>query len=58
MIEVATDADSRKPVSSQVTAVSLAWKSRWNDGSAGITAELRTAYARPAIDRTARIRFG
>ena len=43
MIEVPTDADSRKPVSSQVTPVSLVWRSRWIVGSAGITAELRIA---------------
>ena len=43
MIAVPTEAESRKPVSSQVTPVSLACRSCWNDGRAGITAELSTA---------------
>ena len=43
MIEVPTDADSRKPVNSQLTSVSLACRLCWKVGSAGITAELRTA---------------
>ena len=43
MIEVPTEADSRKPVSSQVTPVSVVCRSCWIVGSAGITAELRTA---------------
>ena len=58
MIAVPTDADSRNPVSSQVTPVSLACRSCCNVGSAGITAELSTAYTAPASDRTARITFG
>jgi hypothetical protein len=43
MIAVPTDAESRNPVSSQVTPVSLAWRLRWIVGSAGITAEASTA---------------
>jgi hypothetical protein len=43
MIAVPTDADSRKPVSTQVTPVSVVWRSCWIVGSAGITAELSTA---------------
>jgi len=39
-IEVATDADSRYPVSSQVTPVSVACRLCWIEGRAGITAEL------------------
>jgi hypothetical protein len=58
MIEVPTDADSRNPVSSQPTSVSLACRLCWKEGSAGMTAELSTAYASPASDRTARITFG
>jgi hypothetical protein len=58
MIAVPTDADSRNPVSSQVTPVSLAFRSCCNVGSAGITAELSTAYTAPASERTARITFG
>src|SRR5215469_8128673 len=58
MIAVPIDADSRNPVSSQVTPVSLACRSCCNVGSAGITAELSTAYTAPASDRTARITFG
>ena len=58
MTAVPTDADSRNPVNSQVTPVSLACSSCCRVGSAGITAEDSTAYARPANDRTARIRFG
>jgi hypothetical protein len=58
MIAVPTEADSRKPVSSQVTPVSLACRLRWIEGSAGITAELSTAYASAASDTTARITFG
>ena len=42
MMAVPTEADSRNPVSSQVTPVSLACRLRWNTGSAGITAELST----------------
>ncbi len=58
MIAVPTDADSRNPVSSQVTPVSLACRSCCRVGSAGITAELSTAYVTPASDSTARITFG
>ena len=58
MIDVPTDAETRKPVRSQVTPVSLVCSSCCRVGSAGITAELRTAYANPARDRTARIKFG
>jgi hypothetical protein len=58
MIAVPTDADSRNPVSSQVTPVSLACSSCCNVGSAGITAELSTAYTTPASERTARTTFG
>ena len=58
MIDVATDADSRNPVSSQVTPVSDVCRSCWRVGSAGITAELRIAYASPASDRTRRISVG
>src|SRR5215813_9257741 len=43
MIAVPTDAESRNPVSGQVTPVSLACRLRWIVGSAGITAEARTA---------------
>ena len=43
MIAVPTEADSRNPVSSQVTPVSLACRSCCRVGSAGITAELSTA---------------
>ena len=43
MIEVPTEAESRKPVSSHVTPVSVVCRSRWIVGSAGITAELSTA---------------
>ena len=43
MIAVPTEADSRNPVSSHVTPVSLAPRLRWNTGSAGMTAELSTA---------------
>jgi hypothetical protein len=58
MIAVPTDAESRNPVSSQVTPVSLACRLRWIVGSAGMTAEASTAYTRAASDRTARITFG
>jgi len=58
MIAVPTDADSRNPVSNQVTPVSLAFRSCCNVGSAGITAELSTAHTAPASERTARITFG
>ena len=58
MIAVPTEAESRKPVSSQVTPVSLACRLCCSVGSAGITAELSTAYVRAASDRTARITFG
>ena len=43
MIAVPTEADSRKPVSSHVTPVSVVCRSCWIVGRAGITAELRTA---------------
>jgi hypothetical protein len=43
MIAVPTEADSRNPVSSHVTPVSLACRLRWKVGSAGITSELSTA---------------
>jgi hypothetical protein len=43
MIAVPTEADTKNPVSSQVTSVSDVCSSRWSVGSAGITAELRTA---------------
>ncbi len=43
MIAVPTEAESRNPVSSQVTPVSLACRLRWRVGSAGMTAELSTA---------------
>jgi hypothetical protein len=43
MIAVPTEADSRNPVSSQVTPVSLACRLCSKVGSAGITAELSTA---------------
>ena len=43
MIAVPTEADSRNPVSSQVTPVSLVCRLRWKVGSAGMTAELSTA---------------
>jgi hypothetical protein len=43
MIAVPTDADSRNPVSSQVTPVSLACRSRCSEGRAGMTAELSEA---------------
>ena len=43
MIAVPTEADSRNPVSTQVTPVSVVCRSRWIVGSAGITAELSTA---------------
>jgi hypothetical protein len=58
MIAVPTEAESRKPVSSQVIPVSLACRLCWIVGSAGITAELRIAYVRAASDSTARITFG
>ena len=58
MIAGPTDADSRKPVSSQVTPVSLAFRLCCRVGSAGITAELSTTYTAPASDKTARITFG
>ena len=58
MMAVPTEADSRNPVSSQVTPVSLVCRARWRVGSAGMTAELSTAYARAASSRTARITFG
>ena len=58
MIDVATDADRRNPVSSQVTPVSVVWRSCSSVGSAGITAELRIAYDSPASDRTSRISVG
>ena len=43
MIAVPTEADSRNPVSSQATPVSVVWRSCWIVGSAGITAELSAA---------------
>ena len=43
MIAVPTEAESRKPVSSQVMPVSLACRLCWIVVSAGITAELRIA---------------
>ena len=43
MIDVPTEAESRYPVSSQAAPVSVAWRSCWIVGSAGITAELSTA---------------
>ena len=43
MIDVPTDAETRNPVRSHVTPVSLVCRLCWNDGSAGITAELRIA---------------
>ena len=58
MIAVPTEAESRNPVSSQVTPVSLACRLRWIVGSAGITAELRTEYTRAPSDSTARILLG
>ena len=54
-IEVAIDADSRKPVSSQVTPSSELPSACWIAGRAGITAALSIAYANPPIERTARI---
>ena len=57
MIAVPTDAESRNPVSTQVTPVSLACRLCWIVGSAGITAELSTAYTRAASDTTARMTF-
>src|SRR5207248_2078131 len=58
MIDVPTDAETRNAVNSHVTPVSLVCRLCWKEGSAGITAELRTAYANPASDRTARISVG
>ena len=55
MIAVPTEADRRKPVSTQVTPVSVVCRSRWIVGSAGITAELSTAYASPASSSTLRM---
>ncbi len=43
MIAVPTEAESRYPVSSQVTPVSVVWRLCWIVGRAGITAELSTA---------------
>ena len=43
MIAVPTEAESRKPVSSQLTSVSETCRLCWIDGSAGITAEAGTA---------------
>jgi len=48
----------RNPVSSPVKPVKLACRLCWNVGSAGITAELRTAYAKAASDKTARVTLG
>src|SRR5215471_9721630 len=58
MIAVSIEVDSRKPVSSQVTPVSLAFRLCCRVGSAGITAELSTAYVTAASDNTARTTFG
>ena len=58
MMAVPTEADSRNPVSSQATPVSVVCRLCWSVGSAGITEELRTAYASAASDTTARITFG
>src|SRR5205807_3872837 len=58
MIAVPTEAESRKPVNSQVTPVSVVCRSCWIVGSAGITAELSTAYASPARSSTPRTTFG
>ena len=58
MIAVPMEADSRKAVSSQVTPVSLAFRLCCRVVSAGITAELSTAYVTAASDNTARITFG
>ena len=55
MIEVATDADSRYPVSNQVTPSSDAPSACWIAGNAGITAEVSIAYASPPTASTVRI---
>jgi hypothetical protein len=55
---VATEADSRYPVSTQVTACSLTCRLRPISGSTGITRDCRTLNAIAARPSTARVRPG
>ena len=58
MIAVPTDADSRYAVSTHATPFSEVCRSCWIVGSAGTTAELSIANARPATESTASVTFG